>query len=106
MLLKKNLKKKQITKKIAKIKSILPENIEKKNDVSEIKDSIENNFKNKINKKQPMINIRTKFNNFSKKGDETPIKLRNLENNESQNISIINTIEKNDRKKCSIYELI
>ena len=29
-----------------------------------------------------MINIRTKFNNFSKKGDETPIKLRNLENNE------------------------
>ena len=54
--------------------------------------------KNNINKKQPMINIRTKFNNFSKKGDETPIKLRNLENNESQNISIINTIEKEKSK--------
>ena len=45
-----------------------------------------NNNKNKNNKnnntkQKPMINIRTKFNNFEKKGMETPIKLKNIDNN-------------------------
>ena len=59
------------------------------------KNNISNNHTN--NKKQkPMINIRTKFNNFSKKDIETPIKLRNIDNN---NYSTIKNTLSNSRQK-------
>ncbi len=67
---------------IRNIKSILPENIEKRNDVSEIKDSIENNFKNKINKKQEYLKSKHKnysqiIPNFKKIYNSTTQSLRN-----------------------------
>ena len=58
------------------------------------KNNISNNHTN--NKKQkPMINIRTKFNNFSKKDIETPIKLRNIDNNNYSTIK--NTLNLNQK---------
>ena len=61
---------------------------------------------NKINenkninvKQKQMINIRTKFNNFSKKEFETPIKLKNIDNN---NFSTIKT----DKEKKEFKEII
>ena len=39
------------------------------------------NSKNTNTKAKQMINIKTKFNNFSKKEIETPIKLKNIDNN-------------------------
>ena len=61
---------------------------------------------NKINenkninvKQKQMSNIRTKFNNFSKKEFETPIKLKNIDNN---NFSTIKT----DKEKNEFKEII
>ena len=56
------------------------------NNISNI---INNNNNNNNKKQKPMINIRTKFNNFSKKEIETPIKLKNIDNNNYSTIKII-----------------
>ena len=67
---------------IKNIKHILPVNIDKRNDVSEIKDSIENNFKNKINKKQEYLKSKHKnysqiIPNFKKSYNSTTQSFRN-----------------------------
>ena len=58
--------------------------------------NIINNNNNNNKKQKPMINIRTKFNNFSKKEIETPIKLKNIDNN---NYSTIKAQKSNSHKK-------
>ena len=63
------------------------------NNISNI---INNNNNNNNKKQKPMINIRTKFNNFSKKEIETPIKLKNIDNN---NYSTIKAQKSNSHKK-------
>ena len=55
-----------------------------------------NVINNNTKKQKPMINIRTKFNNFSKKETETPVKLKNIDNN---NYSTIKDTKSNSRKK-------
>ena len=92
-----------------KIKYDLIKEDEKNNDKKKLKNS--ESFFNKVikpnnnninnNNKKPIINIRSKFNNFAKKEFETPIKLRNIDNNNYSTIKDPKSDEKNKKDKIN-----
>ena len=67
-----------------------------------------NNNQNNTKQKPMMNNIRTKFNNYSKKEVETPIKLKNIDNNNYSTIKVNDSDYKNNNKnnKEKIYTKI